>query len=193
MTDTRRIYIPALRCGWLTPLYDLVVRWTPREAVFKRPRVKQAHIQPGHHVLDLGCGTATLTILIKQRHPESHVIGLDGDPTVLALAKSKLADAEVTIPLDQGHAFKLPYPNQVFDQILTSLLLHHVTETTNGGRWTKRFVFCVQAENSTRGFRSTAPCWDDCGVLDRAVARRSRRQHERPPPGLGPRGGLSSG
>lgn len=102
MTDTRRISIPALRFGWLRPLYDLLVRWSMREAVFKPTLVEQAYIQPGHHVLDLGCGTATLAILFKQRRPEAHVIGLDGDPTVLALAKSKLADAEVTIPLDQG-------------------------------------------------------------------------------------------
>lgn len=127
MTDTRRNYIPALRFGWLTPFYDPLIRWTMREAVFKPTLVEQAHIQPGHHVLDLGCGTATLTILIKQRHPESRVIGLDGDPTVLALARTKLADAEVTIPLDQGLAFELPYPSQVFDRILTSLLLHHLT------------------------------------------------------------------
>ena len=130
MTDTHRQYlnyIPALRFNWLTPLYDPLVRWTMREALFKPALVEQAHIEPGHHVLDLGCGTATLTILIKQKHPEAHVIGLDGDPTVLALAKSKLADVEVTIPLGQGLAFELPYPSQVFDRILTSLLLHHLT------------------------------------------------------------------
>ena len=104
MTDTHRKYIPALRFGWLTPLYDPLVRWTMREAVFKPKLVEQAHIQPGHHVLDLGCGTATLTILIMKRHPEAQVIGLDGDPTVLARARTKLANAEVTIRLDQGLA-----------------------------------------------------------------------------------------
>lgn len=136
MTDTHRKYIPALRFGWLTPLYDPLVRWTMREAVFKPMLVEQAHIQPGQHVLDLGCGTATLTILIKQRHPEAWVIGLDGDPTVLALAKTKLADATVAIPLVQGLSFALPYQNRVFDRTLTSLLLHHLT------RDDKRLTLC---------------------------------------------------
>ena len=144
MADTHRQsinYIPALRFSWLTPLYDPLVRWTMREALFKPALVEQAHIELGHRVLDLGCGTATLTILITQRHPEAHVIGLDGDPTVLALAKSKLAAAEVTIPLDQGLAFELPYPSQVFDRILTSLLLHHLTR--NDKRRTLREAFRV--------------------------------------------------
>lgn len=113
MTDAQSNYIPALRFAWLTSLYDPLIRWTMREAVFKPRLIDQAHIQPGHHVLDLGCGTATLTILIKERHPDAYVIGLDGDPRVLALAKTKLVDAGVTIPLDQGLAFALPYQNRV--------------------------------------------------------------------------------
>ncbi|TAJ29368.1 MAG: methyltransferase domain-containing protein, partial [Nitrospirae bacterium] len=121
-------YMPALRFDWLTPLYDPVIRWTMREALFKPRLVQQANIQPGHRVLDLGCGTATLTILIKQTHPETHVVGLDGDPKVLALARAKVAKAGVTVTLDQGMAFELPYPNHMFDRVLTSLLLHHLTK-----------------------------------------------------------------
>jgi len=40
-------------------------------------------------VLDVGCGTGTLAIWIKQAVPGVEVIGLDGDPTVLAKAKQK--------------------------------------------------------------------------------------------------------
>ena len=59
-------YIPALSYHGLTSGYDSVLQWTMREDAFKRRLVQQAHIEPGYRVLDLGCGTATLTLLIKQ-------------------------------------------------------------------------------------------------------------------------------
>ncbi len=120
-------YIPALGHDWLTPLYDPLLRWGMREETFKRGLIAQAQITPGYRVLDLGCGTATLTILIKQLHPEATVIGLDGDPQVLEIGRAKAARAGVDITLDQGMAFQLPYPDTSFDRVLSSLVLHHLT------------------------------------------------------------------
>jgi ubiquinone/menaquinone biosynthesis C-methylase UbiE len=65
-------------------------------------------VKKGHQVLDLGCGTATLTLLIKQAHPEAQVAGLDGDPKALEIARGKVARSGLTIPLDEGMAFNLP-------------------------------------------------------------------------------------
>jgi len=120
-------YIPALGHKWLTPLYDPLLRWGMREEQFKRALVAQAQIAPGYRVLDLGCGTATLTILIKQLHPEATVIGLDGDPQVLEIGRAKAMKARVALALDLGMAFQLPYPDQSFDRVLSSLMLHHLT------------------------------------------------------------------
>jgi len=121
-----RAFIPALNRRWLTPLYDPLIRWTMREDVFKPALVQQAQILPGHRVLDLGCGTATLTILIKQRHPEATVLGVDIDPRILSMAREKIARAGVEIPLDEGAATELPYPDETFDRILSSLVFHHL-------------------------------------------------------------------
>lgn len=120
-------YIPALHFGWLTPVYDPIIRWTMREAIFKPRLVQQANIEPGHRVLDLGCGTATLTLLLKQAQPHAQVIGLDGDPQVLDVARAKAAQANLRIELDQGMAFTLPYPDKSFDHVVCSLVLHHLT------------------------------------------------------------------
>jgi ubiquinone/menaquinone biosynthesis C-methylase UbiE len=127
MTDTHRNYIPALRFGWLTPLYDPLVRWTMREAAFKPRLVEQAHIQPGHRVLDLGCGTATLTILAKRAQPDAEIVGLDGDQRILDIARAKVAKAGLAIALDRGMAYDLPYPDNSFDRVLCSLVIHHLT------------------------------------------------------------------
>lgn len=120
-------YIPALSFDWLTPLYDPLLRWGMREETFKRALIRQARIQPGHRVLDLGCGTGTLTVLIKQLHPSADVVGLDVDPQVLEIARAKADNAGVEITLDHGLAFQLPYPDASFDRVLSSLVLHHLT------------------------------------------------------------------
>lgn len=125
--QTDRKYIPALGLRWLTPLYDPLLRWGMREDTFKRQLIKQAHIEPGHRVLDLGCGTATLTIWIKQSHPDAEVVGLDGDPEVLEIGRAKAARAGVDIVLDSGMAFQLPYPDSSLDRVLSSLVWHHLT------------------------------------------------------------------
>ncbi len=120
-------YIPALGFDWLTRFYDPVLRATLREETFKRLLIEQARIQPGHNVLDLGCGTATLTIMVKQRCPGASVVGLDGDPKVLTLAHAKVATAGVDVDLRQGMAFAPPFAPASFDRVISSLVLHHLT------------------------------------------------------------------
>ncbi|NJD78102.1 MAG: methyltransferase domain-containing protein [Candidatus Methanoperedens sp.] len=127
MPQTPSKYIPALKFSLLTPVYDLVMQLTIRELTIKRRLVEQMKLEKGHRVLDLGCGTATLTILIKKACPEAEVTGLDGDPKILEIARSKIEEAKLDIVLDQGMAFELPYPDSYFDRVVASLVLHHLT------------------------------------------------------------------
>jgi ubiquinone/menaquinone biosynthesis C-methylase UbiE len=120
-------YIPALRYRWLTPLYDPLLKWVMREEKFKQKLSTLANIQPGMRVLDLGCGTGTLTILLKKSYPNASITGIDGDPDVLKIAREK--SQAVNIQWDEGLAFSLPYPDAPFDRVVTSLVIHHlVTE-----------------------------------------------------------------
>lgn len=120
-------YIPALGHDRLTPLYDPLLRWLMREERFKRRLVEQAEIRDGHRVLDLGCGTGTLTVMVKRARPEAEVVGLDGDVNVLKIARAKAAKAGVQILLHQGMAYEIPYGDGYFDRVLSSLVLHHLT------------------------------------------------------------------
>jgi SAM-dependent methyltransferase len=72
-------------------------------------------IEPGFRILDLGCGTGSLAILIKRLHPTVDVIGLDPDPRALVRAKRKAERALISIRLDQGFADEMPYKNGTFD------------------------------------------------------------------------------
>ncbi len=125
--ETTNRYIPALGYHWLTPLYDPIIHRFMREDVLRGRLVLEADILPGMRVLDLGCGTGTLTILIKQSHLMSQVYGLDADPQVLEIARSKANQAGANITLEQGLAYQLPFPEAWFDRVLTSLVFHHLT------------------------------------------------------------------
>jgi ubiquinone/menaquinone biosynthesis C-methylase UbiE len=126
MEDAPPTYIPALKYHCLTPLYDGVLRLFLRDHVFKSQLIRQARISEGAEVLDLGCGTATLTIMIKQAHPRAQVFGLDIDPAILRLARVKARRAGTEIRFDQGNAVQLPYEDRSFDRILSSLFFHHL-------------------------------------------------------------------
>lgn len=120
-------YIPALGLRALTRFYDVVLRTTMREQAFKTALVQQARIEKGARVLDLGCGTATLSILLKQLHPDATVVGLDGDEEVLGIAKKKARAASVDIEFRRGLSYEPPFEPASFDRVVSSLLFHHLT------------------------------------------------------------------
>jgi ubiquinone/menaquinone biosynthesis C-methylase UbiE len=119
-------FIPALTYERLTPLFDPCLRLTTRERTFKKRLLDQAAIQPGQRVLDLGCGTGTLAIWTKQRHPGAEVVGLDGDPEVLERGRRKAAEGGIDVRLDEGMSFDVPYEDGSFDRVLSSLFFHHL-------------------------------------------------------------------
>ncbi len=126
MKPSSNSYIPALRYRWLTRFYDPVVRLTTGEGTFKGALLRQATIQDGHRILDLGCGTGTLALMVKRAHRDAEVFGLDADSEALKLARTKVEEAAIEVQLDQGLASVLPYRAESFDRALSSLFFHHL-------------------------------------------------------------------
>lgn len=119
-------YIPALKYDFLTPFYDSILNLTLRENTFKHRLVENACIEDNYTILDLGCGTGTLSILIKQLFPTVKMFALDGDTNILEIARKKATESKVKISFEQGMAYKLPYPNNSFDRVVSSLVFHHL-------------------------------------------------------------------
>jgi SAM-dependent methyltransferase len=121
-----RSYIPALGCKSLTPLYDSLIGFFLPEGSFKKRLIEQSGITRGvSRVLDVGCGTATLALIIKRTDPNIGVFGLDIDPDILRIAKRKCMETDIF--LIRADASRLPYSDNAFDVVFSSLLLHHLT------------------------------------------------------------------
>src|SRR5262245_21240003 len=125
MEESRRTYIPAAGHDWALPLYDPFVKLFGGDRA-RKALLDQAAIQPGHRVLDIGCGTGALVTLIKRLHSDVDVVGLDPDPKALARARRKAERMAVPIQFDQGFSDELPYPDASFDRVFSSFMLHHL-------------------------------------------------------------------
>ncbi len=120
-------YVPALRYRALTPLYDPILRAMFRERTIKTRLVTEARLRGHERVLDLGCGTGTLTVMLKESARDADVVGIDADPAVLARARAKASKAGKAIAFDEGTARHLPHTDESFDVVVTSLMLHHLS------------------------------------------------------------------
>lgn len=116
-----------------------------REFSFKQRMIKQADIRPNQNVLDVGCGTGTLSILLKRMHPNVEIVGVDGDQDVLNIAREKTAKAGLDITLDVNMSYKLRYADNYFDHIFSTLLFHHLT-TKNKKRTLKEMLRVLKPE-----------------------------------------------
>lgn len=125
MAAPRKPYLPAAGHDWLLPLYDPIVSLFGGDAA-RQALLDQATIRSGDRLLDVGCGTGTLVVLIKRLHPDVEVVGLDPDPKALARGRRKAERAAVSIQFDQGYSDQLPYPAASFDRVFSSFVFHHL-------------------------------------------------------------------
>jgi ubiquinone/menaquinone biosynthesis C-methylase UbiE len=133
MTASKRGYLPAAGLHWALPIYDPYVKLLGWDAV-RSTVLEQMDLAPGQRVLDIGCATGTLLVLVKQLHPDVAAVGLDPDPKALARAARKALRAGVKVHFNRGFSDQLPYADGSFDRVsitgMFSLLPPAEKETT---------------------------------------------------------------
>ena len=118
-------YLPGMGKNWLLPLYDPLARMLRIESHHRR-LVELAAFEAGERVLEIGCGTGNLTLLIKHLHPKADVVGIDPDDKALSRARRKAGRRHLAAQFDRGFAQRLPYGDASFDRVVSAFMFHHL-------------------------------------------------------------------
>ena len=115
--------------GYLTTgaalTYDPVTKHAlPPNEIWNREAVIKAVLGSPGKILDLGSGTGSTTIMLKQAFPAAEVIGLDLSPQMLTISEYKAKQAQLDIKWVHGIAEMTKFADGEFDVVTASLLFH---------------------------------------------------------------------
>ena len=105
--------------------YDAITQYVlpPNEVWIREEAVSVIGGSP-KRILDLGCGTGSTTLLLKQTFPNAEVTGLDLSPYMLAIANYKALQQNKAITWQHGKAEATKLASASFDLVTASLLFH---------------------------------------------------------------------
>jgi ubiquinone/menaquinone biosynthesis C-methylase UbiE len=113
------------------PTYDVLMKRMTfgRERALREMTVDLAGVKPGDSVLEVGCGTGTLTLAAKRRAgPSGQVFGIDVIPVMIELSQQKAAQAGEEIPFQLASIEEIPFPANTFDVVMCSFMIFHMSE-----------------------------------------------------------------
>jgi ubiquinone/menaquinone biosynthesis C-methylase UbiE len=102
--------------------YELQMgRWSRRLA---GPFLEFVGLRDDERVIDVGCGTGSLSEAVASRVRVRELVGVDMSPAYVEHARRHLQDARVTYEV--GDATAMRFPDASFDRVLSLLMLHFV-------------------------------------------------------------------
>ena len=81
-------------------------------------------------ILDVGCGTGRLLKSARVRFPAARLVGVDAAAEMVKYALSSTPDG--TIEFQQASAEGLPFPNDSFDLVFSTMTFHHWQDQARG-------------------------------------------------------------
>ncbi len=115
--------------GYLTSVaavtYDAITALAcpPSETWIRQQLINAIQGQP-KRILDLGCGTGSTTLMLKQSLPAALVMGLDLSPYMLTMAEHKAQQVGLPIQWRHGLAEATGLEEGSFDLVTLSMVLH---------------------------------------------------------------------
>ncbi len=127
--DRRDSYavVPAAGYHWLTPCFDCFAGLLGFGRSFKERVVDAAGLSNGDRVLDIGCGSGLLALLVKRRYPACEVVAIDADARILEIARKRIEKARVTgVQVRCARAEETGLEDGSIDAALSTLAFHHL-------------------------------------------------------------------
>lgn len=118
--------VPAFSFDFLTPCYDLALDLIGFGVKQREKIVNLLKLKPDDRLLDLGCGTGSLLVVAKSKYPNVDMAGVDIDSKVLEIAQKKIQKSNLNIKLIKSSADKLPFTDNSFDVVVSTLVFHHL-------------------------------------------------------------------
>ena len=140
---------------------------------------------PAETLLEVGCGTAP--VMLAAALSFKLVVGVDIAFRWLVIAKRRLADAGLDLPLICACAEALPFPDGVFDRVVADSTLEHVTNQSLSLKECHRviaasgYLFVSTPNRFSLGPDPQAGIWSGSLLPERWLAAYVRRQGGIPP------------
>jgi ubiquinone/menaquinone biosynthesis C-methylase UbiE len=131
---------------------QLMGRWSKMLAV---PFLEFARLNKGERILDVGCGTGSLTFALAGAAELSAIVAIDYSALFVAEAARLNTDSRITV--QQADACDLPFEDGSFDRALSLLVLHFVPEAGKAVGEMRRVV--------RPGGTVAAAVWDHLGGM----------------------------
>jgi ubiquinone/menaquinone biosynthesis C-methylase UbiE len=135
-----------------------------------------AGAEDGQRIIDVGCGTGSLTLLIPARANISTIEAIDYEEQFVEALRQRNSDPRITA--GQGDACALPFGENQFDRALSMLVLHFVSDAHQAVREMVRVVrpggiVAATVWDTLGGMPSQRIFWDTIAAIEpSAVARR---------------------
>jgi ubiquinone/menaquinone biosynthesis C-methylase UbiE len=142
-----------------------------------------AGIADGERILEVGCGTGSLTFALAAAANVASIEAIDVSPVYLAEAQRRNTDPRITI--GPGDVCALPFPDASFDRAVSQLVLQFVPDTARALAEMRRVVrpggvIAAAVWNTSGGQPHQRLFWDTAAMLDPAAAAARAKSFFRP-------------
>jgi ubiquinone/menaquinone biosynthesis C-methylase UbiE len=141
MAETR-IPSTAFADAWINvdntedPAFFVQLLDSTRAALLERARSSPTEyfapldVRPGHHVLDVGCGTGDFLRLLGPLVAPGNAVGIDVSETMIVEAQRRVSGGPANVSFHVGNALDLPIESGSIDRLTATQVLLHIPDTS---------------------------------------------------------------
>ena len=141
--------------------------------------VRFVGVRDGEKVLDVGCGTGSLSATLARVTGAANIIGIDPSKSFIEYARTQFVDPRVTFEV--GDAQNLSYPDDSFDRALGLLVVNFIPDAPKAVNEMRRVtrsggVVATTMWDGSRANELNQCLWEAAVAIDPTVKRPAQRR-----------------